>query len=139
MRHGRLIIFSCLAVLALLSTNRRSSAGMWDWMQPAPAASPTDSLGRSNGCPEGFCEFRLRHCRSMCKQTYYPAVPFYCAPNYGYYSTCWRKLPDDNRCPVTIPASQTAQPANNSTPYLDKLEDDLNPPPAVPGNQNPSR
>jgi hypothetical protein len=67
-------------------------------------------------CPTDWCETArvksLQKCRKCFDQSYYPICSPYCAPGWGYYPTCWRRMPECWQCPKEsmefMPASAPA-------------------------------
>lgn len=83
-------------------------AGLLDsWLAKKPLSPSTRGQSPSVAEETGFCADcdhnpNPRHtarCRHHCGQTYYPAIPPYCAPCYGVYPTCWRRLDECWTCP----------------------------------------
>lgn len=72
-----------------------------------------------------------RTTRRLTGQSYYcDCYPLF-GPRYGHYTTCWRRLPEDCRCPIFIPAKKTNEikepiPIEESEP---KSEPQVPPPP----------
>jgi hypothetical protein len=99
---------------ATAAVTRRGQSPMGEqsvvWQQPAAAASsiPWYSDGYQTGMPGGMgdccgpddkCAWYTRTSRKKCDQTYYPPVPPYCFPCYGYNPTCWRRMQECCICP----------------------------------------
>jgi hypothetical protein len=42
---------------------------------------------------------RVSFCRKLCHQTYYPRSAPYCAADWGWNQTCWRRMKDNYSCP----------------------------------------
>ncbi len=86
------------------------------WQQPAGAGVSTPwysdpsqsgaSYGNGECCmcgPEDRCSPYTKKFRKKCDQTYYPPVPPYCFPCYGYNPTCWRRMQECAICPREEP------------------------------------
>jgi len=108
-------------------------------------------------CDHNPTPWKTRQCRKKCGATYYPAQPPYCAPCYGVYPTCWRRLDECWVCPQEkyttkpskfgranvgssgnvppspvatpyVPAAPAAEPVPAAPPALDPAEDTVAPP-----------
>lgn len=82
-------------------------------------------------CDHNPTPWKTRQCRKKCGATYYPAQPPYCAPCFGVYPTCWRRLDECWVCPqekyatkpskfgrANVGASATVPPSPVATPYV---------------------
>lgn len=79
---------------------------------------------RSSG---GLCGYNMaKSSARMHGDSYYEDCYPLFGPRYGFYENCWRRLPEDCRCPIYIPPrkSQT-QPA----PEQPVPEGEVTPPP----------
>lgn len=91
----------------------------------------------SGGCFGGRCGHSLaKTSRRMSGQSYYcDCYPLF-GPRYGFHTTCWRRLPEDCRCPIYLPPrkqNQVLEPA----PNLDTVPmDEPQAPPAPPQVMN---
>jgi hypothetical protein len=91
---------------------------------PTPGSAPqSDHAPAYSGFSDGygFCGHACVGCRvpvTCCEKTQYRHArasrrlsgdSFYCdcyplfGPRYGFYTTCWRRLPEDCRCPILLP------------------------------------
>lgn len=63
--------------------------------------------------PTSKCEkWEIRHTkakRKLCGDSWYCDGPPLFGPRYGYHTTCWRRLPEDCRCPIYLPPKKSAQ------------------------------
>lgn len=129
--HRARLLLSAGLCLALHAS--AAQAGLLDsWLAKKPL-SP-NSRGQSPSVAEetGFCADcdrtpNPRHtarCRHNCGQTYYPSIPPYCAPCYGVYPTCWRRLDECWSCPQERYATKPKRRAE-----LDPLKDTQGVPP----------
>lgn len=101
---------------------------------PAPAQTPmflnppgqdcAPSYSGLSGCdcytlcaacrePTSKCEkWGIRHTkakRKLCGDSWYcDSYPLF-GPRYGYHTTCWRRMPEDCRCPIYLPPKKSAQ------------------------------
>lgn len=63
--------------------------------------------------PDGCCGHSqissAKASRRLAGQSFYlDAFPLF-GPRYGYYTTCWRRLPEDCRCPILLPPRKSTQ------------------------------
>ncbi len=75
---------------------------------------------------------RVSFCRKLSHQTYYPRSAPYCAPDWGWNQTCWRRIKDNYNCPRpdsrgSCPEPPTALPPQ--TPVMPPTTTYLPPPP----------
>lgn len=111
-------------------------------MDCAPQFSGFSDGGACHACPgcrepESCCccdnfTFKMgRASRRLSGQSYYcDCYPLF-GPRYGFYTTCWRRLPEDCRCPIYLPPRKAksvpdAIPTDNATP---PAEPQVPPPP----------
>jgi hypothetical protein len=52
----------------------------------------------------------IQHWRKKCHQTYYPRSAPYCRPDWGWYQSCWRRMPDNYTCQRPDYHGSTPQP-----------------------------
>lgn len=59
------------------------------------------------------CQDRaIQYCRKCCDQSYYCRCSPYCTPGWGYYPTCWRRMPECWQCPKeSIEVMPSVRPA----------------------------
>lgn len=104
-QRARLLVCAGLWLAAEASA---AHAGLLDsWLARKPptpnsrAQSPAaaEETGFCSDCDRNHNPRHIERCRNHCGQTYYPAIPPYCAPCYGVYPTCWRRLEECWSCP----------------------------------------
>ncbi len=69
----------------------------------------------------------IQHWRKKCHQTYYPRSAPYCRPDWGWYQSCWRRMPDNYTCQRPDYHGSTPQPHVSLPPATPVV-----PPPGVP-------
>jgi hypothetical protein len=105
-------------------------------MDYAPYYSGFSGSGYGHACigcrePDSACERCQRSvaksCRRMCGHSYYcDCYPLF-GPRYGFYTTCWRRLPEDCRCPIFLPprkstdATEPSSNGNGETPAGERV------------------
>lgn len=115
------------------------------WMPPVTAGdcapqysgfsggyAPSACMGHAcTGCRESNSLCGMNMAKSSARMhgdSYYcDCFPLF-GPRYGYYETCWRRLPEDCRCPIFIPPRKS-QSATEPVPTEVTPGSEVTPPP----------
>ena len=110
------------------TTESKTVRGQSPYRQDAGVETELEFCG---DCDHNPNPWKTRQCRKGCGATYYPAQRPYCAPCYGVYPTCWRRLEECWMCPqerfTTRPSKSGRSnaiepgglpPAPAATPYV---------------------
>ncbi len=123
--------YSPAAPLAPTPTMLPMSPMPWETLTPTPDGAPMLSGFSSSdgydmvpapGCrvPATFCGKVREHNQQthnfMTGKSYYCDCPPLFGPRYGYYTTCWRRLPEDCRCPIPLPPKKTQKSEEQADP-----------------------
>lgn len=114
------------------------------WGSPSPSTDCAPQYSGFSGCnPGGHACTGCREPRSLCERCGWNMAKssrrmhgdsYYCdcyplfGPRYGYYDTCWRRLPEDCRCPIYLPPRKS-QHVSEPIPTESSPEAETTPPP----------
>ncbi|MFN0053573.1 MAG: hypothetical protein ACKV0T_15445 [Planctomycetales bacterium] len=119
------------------------------WQQPPGAAPPgytAPPVYTADECcgPDDKYGRHIAHCRRNCDQTYYPPVPPYCFPGYGYNPPCWRRMAEGYVCPretnpLPTPRVPKAASPKTAPPPVPAIPEGTPPEPSLQGMRRSTR